>query len=287
MQNSNYILSCDIGGTHITSAIVEKDTWKILNETITRSHVNSLENAKSIFHDWTSNMKSCLEKTDLEVVNIGIAAPGPFDYEKGIALMKGQSKYDSIYNLEVTAPILEGLGQADLKILFINDAAAFLQGEVFGCGLEHKDRILGITLGTGLGSSVWNQGDKAFDADLWNTAYRDSIYEEYLVTRWFVKRFEELSGLKESGLREILEKHGESAEVSQLLSEYQEHLLHFMNFFSQKHECKSFVIGGNIVKAWDRIFPDKSVLADFDVQIGQYQEHAAIIGAASLFTNGH
>lgn len=287
MQNSNYILSCDIGGTHITSAIVEKDTWKILNETITRSHVNSLENAKSIFHDWTSNMKSCLEKTDLEVVNIGIAAPGPFDYEKGIALMKGQSKYDSIYNLEVTAPILEGLGQSDLKILFINDAAAFLQGEVFGCGLEHKDRILGITLGTGLGSSVWNQGDKAFDADLWNTAYRDSIYEEYLVTRWFVKRFEELSGLKESGLREILEKHGESAEVSQLLSEYQEHLLHFMNFFSQKHECKSFVIGGNIVKAWDRIFPDKSVLADFDVQIGQYQEHAAIIGAASLFTNGH
>lgn len=287
MQNSNYILSCDIGGTHITSAIVEKDTWKILNETITRSHVNSLENAKSIFHDWTSNMKSCLEKTDLEVVNIGIAAPGPFDYEKGIALMKGQSKYDSIYNLEVTAPILEGLGQADLKILFINDAAAFLQGEVFGCGLEHKERILGITLGTGLGSSVWNQGDKAFDADLWNTAYRDSIYEEYLVTRWFVKRFEELSGLKESGLREILEKHGESTEVSQLLSEYQEHLLHFMNFFSQKHDCKSFVIGGNIVKAWDRIFPDKSVLADFDVQIGQYQEHAAIIGAASLFTNGH
>ncbi|WP_392469578.1 ROK family protein [Sphingobacterium cellulitidis] len=287
MQNSNYILSCDIGGTHITSAIVEKDTWKILNETITRSHVNSLENAKSIFHDWTSNMKSCLEKTDLKVVNIGIAAPGPFDYEKGIALMKGQSKYDSIYNLEVTAPILEGLGQADLKILFINDAAAFLQGEVFGCGLEHKERILGITLGTGLGSSVWNQGDKAFDADLWNTAYRDSIYEEYLVTRWFVKRFEELSGLKESGLREILEKHGESTEVSQLLSEYQEHLLHFMNFFSQKHDCKSFVIGGNIVKAWDRIFPDKSVLADFDVQIGQYQEHAAIIGAASLFTKGH
>ncbi|MGB7527546.1 ROK family protein [Sphingobacterium cellulitidis] len=287
MQNSNYILSCDIGGTHITSAIVEKDTWKILNETITRSHVNSLENAKSIFHDWTSNMKSCLEKTDLEVVNIGIAAPGPFDYEKGIALMKGQSKYDSIYNLEVTAPILEGLGQADLKILFINDAAAFLQGEVFGCGLEHKERILGITLGTGLGSSVWNQGDKAFDADLWNTAYRDSIYEEYLVTRWFVKRFEELSGIKESGLREILEKHGESAEVSQLLSEYQEHLLNFMNFFSQKHDCKSFVIGGNIVKAWDLIFPDKSVLADFDVQIGQYQEHAAIIGAASLFTNGH
>lgn len=233
MQNSNYILSCDIGGTHITSAIVEKDSWKIIDETITRSHVNSLEDAKSIFLDWTNNMKSCLEKTDLEINNIGIAAPGPFDYEKGIALMKGQSKYDSIYNIQVTGPILNGLGNDGLNILYINDAAAFLQGEVFGCGLDHKDRILGITLGTGLGSAVWSQGEKAFDADLWNTAYKESIFEEYLVTRWFVRRFEELTGMKETGLREILEKHGNSEDVLQLLAEYQENLLNFMQFFSE------------------------------------------------------
>jgi len=286
MQNSNYILSCDIGGTHITSAIVEKDSWKILNETITRSHVNSLENAKSIFLDWTNNMKACLEKTDLNINNIGIAAPGPFDYEKGIALMKGQSKYDSIYNIQVTEPILEGLGDNSLKVLYINDAAAFLQGEVFGCGLDHKDRILGITLGTGLGSAVWSQGQKAFDADLWDTQYKDSIYEEYLVTRWFVGRFQELTGHKESGLREILEKHGDTEEVTQLLSEYQENLVSFIKFFGQKYDCNSFVIGGNIVKAWDRIFPEKSLLEEFDIQIGKYQEHAAIIGAAALFSNG-
>lgn len=284
MQNSNYILSCDIGGTHITSAIVEKDSWKIIDETITRSHVNSLEDAKSIFLDWTNNMKSCLEKTDLEINNIGIAAPGPFDYEKGIALMKGQSKYDSIYNIQVTGPILNGLGNDGLNILYINDAAAFLQGEVFGCGLDHKDRILGITLGTGLGSAVWSQGEKAFDADLWNTAYKESIFEEYLVTRWFVRRFEELTGKKETGLREILEKHGNSEDVLQLLAEYQENLLNFMQFFSEKYNCKSFVIGGNIVKAWDRIFPEKSILEGFDIQIGKYQEHAAIIGAAALFS---
>lgn len=284
MQNSNYILSCDIGGTHITSAIVEKDSWKIINETITRSHVNSLEDAKSIFLDWTNNMKSCLEKTDLEINNIGIAAPGPFDYEQGIALMKGQSKYDSIYNIQVTGPILNGLGNDGLNILYINDAAAFLQGEVFGCGLDHKDRILGITLGTGLGSAVWSQGEKAFDADLWNTAYKESIFEEYLVTRWFVRRFEELTGMKETGLREILEKHGNSEDVIQLLAEYQENLLNFMQFFSEKYNCKSFVIGGNIVKAWERIFPEKSILEGFDIQIGKYQEHAAIIGAAALFS---
>ena len=90
--------------------------------------------------------------------------------------------------------------------------------------------------------------------------------------------------MKETGLREILEKHGNSEDVLQLLAEYQENLLNFMQFFSEKYNCKSFVIGGNIVKAWDRIFPEKSILEGFDIQIGKYQEHAAIIGAAALFS---
>lgn len=287
MQNSNYILSCDIGGSHITSAIVETNTWKILDETITRSLVNSLEDAKSIFQDWTTNMKSCLDKIDQEVKQIGIAAPGPFDYEKGVALMKGQSKYDSLYQMEVTAPILQGLGNEQLNIRYINDAAAFLQGEVFGSGLHQEKVILGVTLGTGLGSAVWKQGLKAFDAELWDTPYRDSIFEEYLVTRWLVKRFEELSGIRERGLREILDQYGDRPETEELLREYRQHLLDFIHFFSEKHQSRHFIIGGNIAKAWERIFPEKECLHPFEIQVGKYQEHAAIIGAASLFLNGN
>lgn len=284
MPISDYILSCDIGGSHITSAIVDRSTWTIIEKTITRSHVNSLQNAKSIFQEWTSNMKNCLAKMESQVTQIGIAAPGPFDYEKGIPLMKGQAKYDSIYKVPVTDPIIEGIGDENLHIRYINDAAAFLQGEVFGGRLEHKDCVLGVTLGTGLGSAVWRNGEKAFDADLWNTVYKDSIYEEYLVTRWFTKRFEELTGKSEKGLREILENNI-GAEVDQLLKEYSQNLASFLHFFSQKHQCKHLIIGGNIVKAWDLIFKDKSLLEGLDISIGKYQEHAAIIGAASLFSN--
>jgi len=284
MHDSKYILSCDIGGTHITSAIVEKSTWTIVEGTITRSHVNSLESAKSIFHDWTLNMKSCLSKFDLSISQIGIAAPGPFDYDKGVALMKDQSKYDSIYNLDVSEPIKASLGNKEMSIRYINDAAAFLQGEVYGSGMQNNDRILGITLGTGLGSAVWQKNAKAFDADLWNTPFKDSIYEEFLVTRFFVGRFEQLTGVKEKGLREILENHEHLDELSQVFAEYRNNLLSFLTFFSNKYNCRSFIIGGNIVKAWDKVFPDKSVLKKFNIEIGRYQEHAAIIGAASLFS---
>lgn len=286
MQHSDYILSCDIGGSHITSAIVEAPTWRILDETITRSPVNSLADAKSILQDWLANMHSAIRKTDKAIQRIGVAAPGPFDYEQGIPLMQGQSKYDALYQMQITDPILEGLpAKGCLQIRYINDAAAFLQGEVFGGGLERQSTVLGITLGTGLGSAVWKQGEKAFDAALWNSPYRESIFEEYLVTRWLVKRFEELSGLRETGLKEILARHADRDETETLLMEYRTHLLQFLDFFSRKHQSQHFIIGGNIAKAWHRIFPDESALAPYHVQVGKYQEHAAIIGAASLFSD--
>ncbi len=285
MHNNDYILSCDIGGSHITSAIVDKSNWTIVDNTITRSQVNSLENAKSIFLDWTSNMKDCMAKIGIIISHIGIAAPGPFDYDRGIALMKGQSKYDSIYNIQVSDPIKEGLGDLNINIKYINDAAAFLQGEVFGAGLDNESRILGITLGTGLGSAVWNTGDKAFDANLWDTPYKESIFEEYLVTRWFVSRFEELTKIKENGLKEILENHANDPAINLMMNEYQENFINFLTFFSEKFDCNTFIIGGNIVKAWNTIFPDLSILKPFNIQIGKFQEHAAIIGAASLFSN--
>jgi glucokinase len=69
---------------------------------------------------------------------------------------RGQSKYDNLYNMDVKALLAEELGLPPTSIHFINDAAAFLQGENI-VHLQTNKRILGITLGTGLGSAVWNQ----------------------------------------------------------------------------------------------------------------------------------
>ncbi|MCA5004680.1 ROK family protein [Sphingobacterium bovistauri] len=276
-----YILSCDIGGTHITSAIVDTNEWVILSDTLSRSHINSSSNAKSIFHNWASNIKSCLNKFNIEIQHIGIAMPGPFDYDNGISLMKNQDKYDAIYKLDTTNALIEELGK-QYEIKYINDAAAFLQGEIFAQGLENKDKVLGITLGTGLGSAVWSNGEKAFDADLWKISYKDSIFEESLVTRWFTKRFEQLKGIKENGLKEIIDNHQNSTEFDQLLTEYSTHLEAFLSYFSELHHCNHFIIGGNIAKAWHLIDRDNKFSA-FKITKAQYAEKAALIGAASIF----
>jgi len=282
LTNQKYILSCDIGGTHITSTIVMKSTWQILEDTITRTHLDSSLDAKSIFQSWASNIQNCMDKFQNPINQIGIAMPGPFDYDHGISLMMGQSKYDALYLLNTTKGIQDALKNDSLAIRYINDAAAFLQGEVYASYRENENITLGITLGTGLGSAVKQKDIKAFDADLWNEQYKDAIFEEYLATRWFTNRFYELKGIQENGLKEIIEKHKETPEFQLLLAEYRIQLKDFFDFFSSKYQSKNFIIGGNIAKAW-YLINDHQTFKKYNITIGQYAEEAALIGAASLF----
>lgn len=280
-ESPKYILACDIGGTHITSAIVDTEEWNILSDTLTRTHLNSALDAKSIFQNWAFNIKSCLDKFPEKILHIGIAMPGPFDYENGISLMKNQDKYDAIYNLDVTIGLKEALA-SDINIKYINDAAAFLQGEIFAQNLKDEEKVLGITLGTGLGSAVWSNGQKAFDADLWKENYGNSIFEEHLVTRWFTSRFEVLKGVREKGLKEIIENHQNTSELKQLITEYADHLEAFLVYFSTKYNCNQFIIGGNIAKAW-QLFNSENRFAKYKITEAKYAEKAALIGAASIF----
>jgi len=284
-MESKRVLAADIGGTHITAATVDLATWTVDERTVCRHSVDSRADAGSVLSAWANALKEVLRLSGGDIHCLGMAMPGPFDYEKGISLMKNQDKYDALYGMDVLSALQEKLGSG-FSVRFINDAAAFLQGEVFVGNLQYHAKILGITLGTGLGSAVWQQGQKAFDAGLWNTPYRESIFEEFLATRWFTGRFLELSGIREKGFRDILTKHGETLAFKILLAEYTAALHDFLRHFADLHGTRAFVLGGSISKAWQTIashHPDG--FAGFDIHIGhQSAENAAMIGAAALFS---
>ncbi|MEZ0450027.1 ROK family protein [Sphingobacterium thalpophilum] len=284
MLQDNYVVGVDIGGTHISACIIDTKQWNIHLENVVRNHVFSQGDAKTILHTWASTIQDIVCSAPAAIQFVGIAMPGPFDYENGISKMQGQSKYDKLYNKDIKSLLAAELNLAPTAIHFINDAAAFLQGEIFVQNLQSNNRILGITLGTGLGSAVWNQGEKAFDADLWNTPYAESIFEEYLVTRWFVRRFKELTGKDVSGLKEILENYRESDAFELIKSEYATHLFDFMAFFSKKYQSNIFVIGGNIAKALPIFIAGREQFDAFKLYTAVLGEKAAMIGAASIFS---
>lgn len=284
MLQDNYVVGVDIGGTHISACIIDTKQWNIHLENVVRNHVFSQGNAKTILHTWASTIQEIIRTSPTAIQFIGIAMPGPFDYENGISKMLGQSKYDNLYDKDIKTLLSAELGLFPDAIHFINDAAAFLQGEIFVQNLQTNARILGITLGTGLGSAVWNKGEKAFDADLWNTPYEESIFEEYLVTRWFVKRFKEVTGKDVTGLKEILDNHRETTAFATIKDEYAKHLFDFMQFFEEKYQTNIFIIGGNIAKALPIFIADREEFNRFIVYTAILGEKAAMIGAASIFS---
>lgn len=281
---NTFVIASDIGGTHITASLVDVHQWQVITESITRHHVNSHADAKSILEVWSAPFQEIIRKYPaIASPTIGIAMPGPFDYDNGISRMRDQDKYDNLYGMDIRRELAERTGVEGTHIRFINDAAAFLQGEVFAGKHNGHAKILGITLGTGLGSAIWKKGSNAVDADLWKTPYLDSNMEEHLVTRWFVRRTAQ-HGVRVTGLRELLQLRDEHAFVEDILAEYSHHLLQFITFFAEKEGTDRFIIGGNISKAWQIFHGFNADAFDrFDIRISQLGEHAALIGAAATF----
>ncbi|MGN7865386.1 ROK family protein [Chryseobacterium sp. 22458] len=279
MQN---IVGIDIGGSHITMAQVDPEKREIISSTYVREHVNSFDDKETIFSAWISAINKAAHDLAQEDLLIGIAMPGPFDYENGISLML-QGKFYDIYNVNIKEELAKRLSVSTEQIHFVNDAAAFMEGEVFGGCVQGFNKIFGVTLGTGLGTTFYN-GELATDEDLWDSPFKDSICEDYLATRWFVNRYQELTGEQISGTKDLLDKPSEIQ--AQIFDEYANSFAEFIVKYVDHYKPEVLVIGGNIAKAYPH-FEARFIQnltknnINLPVKISAIFEDAAILGAAS------
>ncbi|MBB6502349.1 ROK family protein [Pedobacter cryoconitis] len=274
-------IGVDIGGSHITAAHVGAADLKVIKSSLIRERVASMEGADVIIKSWVDALSPLVENKGEQTTYIGIAMPGPFDYEKGISLMKGTKKYDSLYGLNVLEILAEKLGIPTSHILFRNDAESFLHGELASGAVAGEKRALGITLGTGLGSASNCQG-KTVDSDRAFIPFKDSIAEEYISTRWFSKRYKELTGEDIKNVESLLATAEEGVKTL-IFEEFGINLATFLNDFIAEEQPNAIVIGGNIAKTWDNFIPvvlkhlkDKNVVLKQSVM----WEDAALVGAA-------
>ncbi|WP_160718135.1 ROK family protein [Chitinophaga solisilvae] len=280
-------LGIDIGGSHITAAVVNLETRTIDTGSWKRTRVNSQGTPGEIIDAWAEVIEDAFRTAPVATWHIGIGMPGPFDYTEGISLMKDQHKYDALYNLNVKQLLAARLSLTPDHIRFINDAGCFLQGEVFSGAARNYKHVIGLTLGTGLGSAVYH-GTLAEDANRWCAPFLDGIAEDYLSTRWFIKRFHELTGITVKDVKALTELTTSGAHVQQVFDEFARHLSAFLLTFIKDESPEAIVIGGNIANAAERFFPAVTrELENNNIHIPLLQaalsEQAAILGAASLW----
>ncbi|WP_288446332.1 ROK family protein [uncultured Chryseobacterium sp.] len=278
MQN---IVGIDIGGSHITLAQVDPEKREIIASTYVREHVDAFENKEVIFSAWVSAIHKAAHGLVKDSLLVGIAMPGPFDYENGISRMQ-QGKFIDLYEVNIKDELAKRLYISREQIHFVNDAAAFMEGEVFGGCAKGFNSAFGVTLGTGLGTTFFN-GKFAADEDLWNSPFRDSISEDYLATRWFVNRYKELTGQEISGTKDLLDKPVEIQ--ARIFDEYADSFSEFIVTYVDHYKPEVLVIGGNIAKAYpyfEQQFVQnlKKNNINLQVKISAIFEDAAILGAA-------
>ncbi|MFP5039518.1 ROK family protein [Parasediminibacterium sp. JCM 36343] len=283
----NTVLGIDIGGTHITAALVDMGKRAIIDGTHFRGHLDSKGTLENILSAWVQVIKQAAGGELLPKQQIGIAMPGPFDYENGISLMIGNAKYEALYGKNIKTLLAASLGIDEGNIRFINDAAAFLKGEWFAGAAVGYQHAIGITLGTGLGSTTLHHHD-VVDADLWCTPFKESIAEDYISSRWFVKYYHSLTGLQVKGAKQIADIYPEDENAKLVFNEFADNLASFLAFFIEQSNPEIVVIGGNIMNGEKLFLPQlkqnlKQVGIELPIVRAKLSEDAAIIGAAALF----
>jgi glucokinase len=284
-MKSPITLGIDIGGSHITAALVNIDTKTLLSDTITRKMVNAQESAEHILGAWCEVINHSYKDHETLSKHIGIAMPGPFDYENGICLIEEQDKFRALFGLNLKEELAARLGIPTSQIHFINDAAGFLQGEIFAGSAGDASRVLGFTLGTGLGSAVSINGT-AVDAALWNAPFLAHTAEDYLSTKWFVKRYAQLSGEMLAGVKELADYVAADPHAEQVFNEFGDNFAQFIMPLIDEHQATVVIVGGNIAQAFAIFSPSlMAVLTknkfNTNIVLSKLNEHAALIGAAS------
>ncbi|PTT01487.1 hypothetical protein DBR11_07305 [Pedobacter sp. HMWF019] len=280
------VMGIDIGGSHITAALIDLDQKQIIEGTWVRDRINGQAPTEEVIEAWSKSIHKVADAYSGSYTNLHIAMPGPFAYKKGVSLIKNQDKYRSLYGKNIKDMLAAKLEISSSAINFMNDAACFLQGEVFSGSMNGYDHAIGITLGTGLGTAHYVNG-QAKDADFWKMPFNKGIAEDYISTRWFIKRYFELSGVVIKDVRELVDLHAGKPEFKEIFTEFSQNLASFLYKFIRKKMPLASVIGGNIANAEQYFLDDtRRNLAEmmgysFPVRKSALNEKATLLGAAS------
>lgn len=258
-----YVLGMDIGGSHVACQLINLTDCQPVADTYVEVKVSEKETAGVILAAWEKALKACMGKAgNKTVTGLGAAVPSPFDFMQGIAM--DDHKFASLKGLNIREELHRVTGIPAESILFTNDAAAFGMG-VWRLNGSKDRHMIGVTLGTGFGACFIVDGCYAtygpgvpIGGELWNYPFRGVIAEDYVSTRWFEKRFKELTLEEVKGVKEIVDfyENGKyKSEVEQVFREFANAFGEIMLPFMQRFKADKLVIGGGIVLSRQYFLP--------------------------------
>lgn len=292
------VLGVDVGGSHVSSALINTADHSVIEGTFYKARIDAHAECSIVIDQWLQILRtSLLKANDYELKGIGIAMPGPFNYENGISLISGVNKYQSLYGLNVEQALSNHLSiPKELPVIFENDAACFGLGESISAQCSKYKKIIAITLGTGFGATfIYNhqllKGGHGIPAggELYNSSYKNGIAEDYISTRWLLQNYNSLSPTKATEVKEIAERAYKTndKQAVQTFESFGYHLASCLVPWLHSFGAECLIIGGRISKASSLFLPvvqrelEKNEIF-IPIKMSEQMELSAIAGAATI-----
>ncbi|WP_435175816.1 ROK family protein [Actinacidiphila sp. bgisy145] len=249
----------EIGGTHVTAALVRVGGAGPAQVVATRrAPLDAHGTAEAVV---AALLRAGRELGPVDPARWAVALPGPFDYARGIARYHGVGKFEALDGLDLGAALRAGLPSCT-DVAFLNDAWAFAYGERAEGAARGHDRVVGITLGTGVGSAFLADGAAVTEGpgvppqgrvDL--LVHDGRPLEDTVSRRALTAAYAGATG-RRSDVREIAAaaRGGEVAALRVLTDAFGA-LGRVLAVWVRRFEAGALVVGGSMTGSWDLIGP--------------------------------
>jgi glucokinase len=277
-MNRQTIIGIDLGGTNVRAGLVNNNN---LSATASQ-RINAQGSVEKVLQQLFELTDPLINKS---VTAIGIGVPGLVDLEQGVVF--------DVINIAAWKEVpLKKLmeDRYAIPVLINNDANCFALGEFyFGKGRGH-DSMLGLTVGTGLGSGIiLNKklyGGKTGGAGEFGMMdYQDKYYEYYASGQFFQNVY---GAEGESVFKKAIEGNSEAIEM---YGQMGMHLGNAIKAILYALDINLIIMGGSVSKAyhlfsktmWQQIetFAYRRTIDGLQIEVSEL-ENSGILGAAAL-----
>lgn len=282
------IIGVDVGGSHVSASVIDLNLAS--DREIIREDINAFDGAQKILKSIGAVIHQAANGSQ-NIKAVGIAFPGPFDYQKGvsnIAFVGG--KFESTFGIHVQQALKNTSDLQDVPFFFANDAHCFAVGAYHQLKLTSK-RTVFLTLGTGFGSAfmegpelLYNHPDLPEIGAFYNEPFLNTIADDCFSTRWFLKEYQHRSGYQISSVKELAETKSDIA--TSIFKDFGSNLGTFLFPWLQRFKCDTLVIGGNITNAKllfeTALKAELQQLGDLEIVYCNKTEECILTGAALI-----
>jgi glucokinase len=282
------VLAFDVGGSHVASAVCwgsEFHLGPVASAPHSATHTSDA--FVDLLFELGTKARTGLNETDGHdgINGAMLAVPGPFDLQAGVSLMRHKLPY--LYGVDLRQALAARFSLQPAQVRFLNDADAYLLGEVGAGAARGFRRAVGLTLGTGIGSAFSVDGQLVTEGpgvptggEIWNLPYRGGIVEDFVSSRAIAGNYERRTGKK----REVVDLAAAALSdpaAKQAFVEFGDHLGIIICTLLVAFHADVIVLGGGISRSANLFLPAvQAHIGDSPIQlrVSELKDKAALVG---------